>query len=117
LARNDLDGADSAFSQALKMNPRGAAAQLQLAKVRLARGDTAAALNAAEDVVRARPDDGEATVILARSLRARGDLERARRELTSAIGRSQGDTPDAAMLVELGRVELAPNRVDSARAA
>lgn len=117
LARNDLEAADAAFTQALKMNPRAAAAQLQLAKVRLARGDTAAALNAAEDVVRARPDDGEATVVLARSLRARGDLERARRELTSAIGRIPGDTTDTAMLVELGRVELASNRVDSARAA
>src|SRR5207247_2264643 len=117
LARRDLDAAESAFTQALKMNPRAAAAQLQLARIRLTRGDTAAALTAAEETIAARPDDTEATVVLARSLRARGDLDRARRELTSAIGRSPGDPADVAMLLELGRVELAAGRVDSSRAA
>src|SRR4029079_6125563 len=106
---------ESAFTQALKLNPRAAAATLQLAKIRLTKGDTAGALNTAEDVVAARPDDPEATIVLARSLRARGDLERARRELTSALEKSPPAVP--AMALELGWVELAANHVDAARAA
>jgi tetratricopeptide (TPR) repeat protein len=115
VARRDFAAAEAAFTQTLKLNPRAAAAQLQLAKLRLVRGDSAAALNAAEEAVAARPDDRDATLVLAKSLRARGDLDRARRELTSALARP--GPGDVEMAVELGWVELAAGRVGSARAA
>jgi tetratricopeptide (TPR) repeat protein len=88
---------------------------LELAKLRLARGDAAAALTAAEEAVAERPDDADAAVVLARSLRARGDLERARHELASALARKLPS--EAALSVELGWVELAANRFEAARAA
>jgi Tfp pilus assembly protein PilF len=97
------------------LNPSAAAAQLELARLRLARGDAAAALTAAEAAVADRPDDADAAVVLARSLRARGDLDRARRELASALNRKL--PAEAALSVELGWVELAAKRSEPARTA
>src|SRR5207344_871933 len=62
ITRKDFEGAERAFLESAKLNPRAAAPQLQLARLRLARGDSAGALNAAEEAAAARPDDVEAAV-------------------------------------------------------
>jgi tetratricopeptide (TPR) repeat protein len=96
----------------LKLNPRAAAARLQLARLRLARGETKGALKAAEEVSRERPDDVDAAVLVSRSLRAQGDLARAARELGTRISR----TPDAAPLhIEMGWLALQRNDLPAAR--
>ena len=85
IARKDFEGAERAFLESAKLNPRAAAPQLQLARLRLARGDSAGALSAAEEAAEARPDDIEAAVLMVRSLRAQGQLDRARRELADRL--------------------------------
>ena len=60
------------FSKVLKLNPRAAAARLQLARLQLARGEAAGALEAAEEVSRERPEDVEAAVLMSRSLARAG---------------------------------------------
>src|SRR5699024_5058069 len=113
LARNDPASAETAFDRTVALNPRAGAASLQLAKLRLARGDTSAALTAAEGAVKAGGDT-EAALVLARTLRARGEYDRARRELTARLA----GAPDAVRLrVELGWAEVGAGRPAEARAA
>jgi tetratricopeptide (TPR) repeat protein len=112
VARNDHSAAEAAFENVLKLNPRAAAARLQLARLQLARGRAADALESAEEVSRERPDDIDAAVLMSRSLRAQGNLPRAERELTSRISRN----PNAAPLhVERGWLALQNNQLPSAR--
>ncbi len=112
VARNDQRGAEAAFQNVLKLNPRAAVARLQLARLQLARGETAQALESAEEVSRQRPDDLDAAVLMSRSLRAQGNLPRAERELTSRILRN----PNAAALhVERGWLALQSNELPAAR--
>ena len=110
-SRDNHAAAEQAFEKVLELNPRAAAASLQLAWLRLARGETAGALHAAEDVSRQLPDDIEAAVLLSRSLRARGELPRAQREIAARIARQ----PDqAALRLEMGWLAL--QRGDSGNA-
>jgi len=112
VARNDRSAAEAAFESVLKLNPRAAAARLQLARLQLARGEAAEALESAEEVSRERPDDIDAAVLMSRSLRAQGNLPRAERELTSRLSRN----PNAAPLhVERGWLALQSNQLPSAR--
>lgn len=114
LAQNDRAAAENAFQSVLKLNPRAAAARLQLARLQLARGEAAGALESAEEVSRERPDDVDAAVLLSKSLRANGDLPRAERELASRISRNPGAAP---LHVEHGWVALQSNEVPAARKA
>jgi putative PEP-CTERM system TPR-repeat lipoprotein len=99
LAQKRTDEAELAFEQVTTLNPRAAAAHLQLARLRLGRGDAARALMAAEQAASLQPDDVDSAVLLTRTLRAKGDLPRARRELESMIQR----LPKSAVLrAELG---------------
>jgi tetratricopeptide (TPR) repeat protein len=112
VARNDPNAAEAAFENVLKLNPRAAAARLQLARLQLARGEAAEALESAEEVSRERPDDIDAAVLMSRSLRAQGNLPRAERELTLRISRN----PKAAPLhVEHGWLALQQNQMPVAR--
>ena len=112
IARHDRVAAENAFQQVLKLNPRAAAAHLQLARLQLARGEAAGALESAEAVSRERPDDVEAAVLMSRSLRAQGNLPRAERELTTRIARN----PNAAALhVERGWLAIQNSDVTSAQ--
>ena len=60
LARRDFEAAEKSFQEVIRLNPRAAAAQTQLARLQLARGETAGAVNAAQVAARDRPDDPEA---------------------------------------------------------
>ena len=112
IAQNDRAVAERAFQSVLKLNPRAAAARLQLARLQLARGQAAEALKGAEQVSDDRPDDVDAAVLMSRSLRAQGDLSRAARELTQRISRNPGAAP---LHVERGWVALQGNEVAAAR--
>lgn len=112
LQRRETTAAERAFQQVLKLNPRAAAAQLQLARLQLARGDAAGALSAAEEAARRLPNDPQAAVLVSRSLRAQGDLPRAERELAARIAK----TPDVASLhVEMGELALQRGQAPAAR--
>jgi tetratricopeptide (TPR) repeat protein len=101
-ARNVLE-AERAFEQSVRLSPRAAAAQMQLARIRLARGDAGAAVSAAEAAARQQPDDPEAAVLLAQSLRAQGQVDRAARELNKRLA----DQPESsALLIEMGWLSL-----------
>jgi len=114
LRKQDPKAAEAAFLDVLKLNPRAGAAQLQLARLQLARGDAAGALNAAEQAARQLPNDHEAAVLVSRSLRAQGDLPRAERELAARIAK----TPDVAALhLEMGELGLQRGRSAEARAS
>jgi tetratricopeptide (TPR) repeat protein len=111
--RNTLE-AERAFEQAARLNPRAAAAEMQLARIRLARGDAGAAVSAAETAARQRPDDAQAIVLLAQSLRAQGQIDRAERELTRGLTAVPGSP---ALHVELGWLRLHRQDHGAARAS
>ena len=114
LAEQRPDDAELAFEQVVALNPRAAAAHRQLARLRLARGDTGRALTAAERATSLDPLDQTAALLKVRALRAQGDLAGARRELAAHIARD----PDAgALRVELGWVSLQQRDVAGARRA
>jgi Tfp pilus assembly protein PilF len=114
LAQKRTEEAELSFEQVTTLNPRAGVAHLQLARLRLGRGDMTRALVAAERAASLQPDDVEAAVLLVRTLRANGDLPRARRELESQIRRQ----PQAAMLqLELGWLCLQQRDFRSARTA
>ena len=112
VARNDRPAAENAFQQVLKLNPRAAAARLQLARLQLAKGEAADALQSAEEVSRQRPDDVDAAVLMSRSLRAQGNLPRAEREITARLARNPGAP---ALHLERGWLAVQNNDVASAR--
>jgi len=93
LAAHQMDEAERAFATVARLTPRAAAAQTQLARIRLARGDATAAVSAAEAAVHHQPADAEAAVVLARSLRAKGDVERAARELRQRLASNPDSYP------------------------
>ena len=114
LAQKDLASAERSFAEVARLNPRAAAAQVQLARIRIASGESEAAITAAEAVVRSRPGDVEGAVLLSQSLRAAGQLDRAAREVKEALAR----VPAAAPLhVEQGWVALQRRDPAAARSA
>lgn len=114
LERRDMTRAEAAFREVLKLNPRAAAAQLQLAQLQLAKGDAASALASAQDAARQRPGDPQAAVLVSRSLRAQGELSRADREIDARIAKNP-DVP--ALHVEKGELSLQRGLPAEARAA
>jgi tetratricopeptide (TPR) repeat protein len=112
VGRQDAASAEQAFATVLKLNPRAAAARLQLARLQLARGEAKGALETAQEASRQRPGDVDAAVLVSRSLRAQGDLGRAAHELATRIAR----TPDAAPLhLEMGWLALQRGDLPAAR--
>ena len=112
LAAGTIDDAEAAFKQVLAINPRAAAARLQLARLQLAKGEPARAVSTAQEAARQRPDDPAAAVLIARSLRAQGDPGRAQRHVTAAL-KSHPRVPE--LHVEIGWIAL--GRRDHAAAA
>ena len=113
-AARNMEEAERAFEEAARLSPRAAAAQMQLARLRLARGEAGAAVSAAEVAVRHRPADAEAAVLLAQSLRASGNIDRASRELSRRIA----DNPNSAPLhLEMGWLSLQRRELAAARAS
>jgi tetratricopeptide (TPR) repeat protein len=73
----DTQAAVTSFNEVLRLNPRVAAAQLQLSRLQLAQGAAAEAVQLAESAVKNAPQSAEARLTLAGSLLAQRDLARA----------------------------------------
>ena len=114
-AARQLEEAEKAFEAAVKLSPQASAARMQLARVKLARGDTAGAVSVAELAANERPGDSEAAVLLAQSLRINGNLDRAAGELTTRLAAGRGNR--SPLHAELGWVELQRGEAAAARAA
>jgi putative PEP-CTERM system TPR-repeat lipoprotein len=108
------DAAFKTFNEVLRLNPRAAAAQLQLAQLNLRMGRSEAALGVAREAVSNAPRLPEARLMLARTLVAQHDLPQAENE----IDRLLGAYPNApAVLALKGTVELIKGRAPDARRA
>jgi tetratricopeptide (TPR) repeat protein len=115
VADHELDEAEKAFGAAAQLSPQAAAARMQLARVKLARGDAAGAVSIAELAANERPADAGAAVLLGQSLRASGDADRAADEMTTRI--ATGRVTKAPLHAELGWIELQRGEAAAARAA
>jgi putative PEP-CTERM system TPR-repeat lipoprotein len=73
----DMDGAAQSFREVLRLNPRAAAAQLQLSRVVLMRGAADEAVQLAEAALMNAPANVEARLSVANALIARNELPRA----------------------------------------
>ena len=97
-----------------RINPRAGAAQLQLARIHLARGDAKKAAVVAAEAARANPNDVNAAALSVRSLRTAGERDRAERELDAKLKEQPGS---AVLNVEQGWLALQRQQLASARAA
>jgi tetratricopeptide (TPR) repeat protein len=79
--RGDRAAAETAFREVLRLNPRAAAAQVQLAQLQT-QTNPSDSLRTAQDVARQNPDDLAARLTLVRSAIAANDLARAEQEMT-----------------------------------
>jgi tetratricopeptide (TPR) repeat protein len=73
----DVPAAIASFNEVLRLNPRVAAAQLQLSRLQLAQGAAAEAVQLAESALKNAPGSAEAQLTLAGGLLAQRDLGRA----------------------------------------
>jgi tetratricopeptide (TPR) repeat protein len=110
----NLEAAAEAFTEEARVDPRSAAAVIQLARVRLAQGAFDAAADAAYQAVERAPRTADARALLVRSLREQGQTERARRELERAETLA---LQSAALTVERGWLALASGDTRTARAS
>jgi tetratricopeptide (TPR) repeat protein len=110
----DLDTAAREFDEVARVDPRSAAALIQLARVRFAQGDVAAAVDLSERAVKLEPRNADAGALLVRGLREQGNDERARRELERAQAQS---LQSPALTAERGWVALSQGDSRTARAA
>ena len=111
---HDINAAVSSFNEVLRLNPRVAAAQLQLSRLELARGAASEAVQLAESAVKNLPDSAEARLTLAGTLVAKRDFSRAD-TLVSALLK---EYPNAATVHALqGMLLLAKKDLNGARAA
>jgi tetratricopeptide (TPR) repeat protein len=114
MADGNFDEAEKAFEEVTRLTPRAASAQLQLSRLRLARGEPVGALTAAQEAARERPDSPEAAILTSRSLRAQGEATRAWTELTARVA----EHPQSILLqLEMGWVALERRRFADARGA
>jgi putative PEP-CTERM system TPR-repeat lipoprotein len=74
---HDAPAAIAAFNEVLKLNPRVAAAQLQLSRLQLVQGVPDEAVKLAESAVKNAPQSAEARITLVGGLLAQRDLARA----------------------------------------
>ena len=114
LAVQNLNEAEASFNEVARINPRAGAAQLQLARIHLARGDAKKAAVVAAEAARANPNDVNAAALSVRSLRTAGERDRAERELDAKLKERPGS---AVLNVEQGWLALQRQQLASARAA
>ena len=113
-SRGDLAGATAAFQEVLRINPRAAVAQVQLARIELLRGVPAASAQLAMDALANDPGNPEARLMLARAAIAQRQFARAGTELRALSAKY----PSAAEIQhQLGLLERAQGRPDAARRA
>ena len=85
--RGDIGVAMGAFNDVLRLNPRVAAAQVELARLNLATGRADAALQLSESAAREVPEDADVQLTLARSLLANGQVRRAEPIVRTLVSR------------------------------
>jgi putative PEP-CTERM system TPR-repeat lipoprotein len=83
--RRDIPEAIKAYTEVLRLNPRVAAAQIELSRLNALSGNKDASLRYAEEAKQTAPASVSARVALVRSLLARSDLERAGAELADLL--------------------------------
>jgi tetratricopeptide (TPR) repeat protein len=102
------------FGEVLRLNPRASAARVQLAQLRLARGETDTAAGLAAEAVRDAPGVPEARLVLARALVAQRDFARADLE----VDRLLAAAPNApAVLALKGTLQMLRGDAAGARKA
>jgi tetratricopeptide (TPR) repeat protein len=84
-ANKDRPGAEQAFGEVLRLNPKAAAAQTELARLNLAAGKTEAGVRLARDAIRNQPSQGDPRILLVRGLIARREVEQAAAELAPLL--------------------------------
>jgi tetratricopeptide (TPR) repeat protein len=111
---NDSSAAIAAFNEVLRLNPRAAAAQLQLSRLQLAQGAVAETIQLAESALKNAPGNPEARLTLASGLIAQRDLARAEPLVTQLLA----EYPNVAAVEALnGMRHLARKNTAQARAA
>ena len=108
------DEAVAAFNEVIRLNPRAAAAQTQLARLSLQRGDPNTAMDLAKSAVRNAPNSPEAHLALIRALLAKHDFAQADVTLKPLEKAFPNAVP---VLVSRGTVDLFLQRLPSARTA
>jgi tetratricopeptide (TPR) repeat protein len=110
--RRENADAMKAFNEVLRINPRAAAAQVELSRLNLAAGQSEAALQQAEAAKQTAPSDAPTRVALARSLLATGDLVRAEAEINVL----RTAMPDTTVVHNLtGALQVRKGQLDAAR--
>jgi tetratricopeptide (TPR) repeat protein len=84
---NQFVEAEKAFAEVLALNPRAAAARLELARVQLAAGHVDASIQTVRQALSDLPADPFARLLLARGLIARRELSQAHSEMSALIAR------------------------------
>jgi tetratricopeptide (TPR) repeat protein len=111
---NDSRSAMASFNEVLRLNPRAAAAQLQLSRLQLAQGAVAETIQLAESALKNAPGNPEARLTLASGLIARRDLARAEPLVAELLK----EYPNVAAVEALnGMRHLARKNIPAARAA
>lgn len=111
---HDINSAITSFNEVLRLNPRVAAAQLQLSRLELARGAAAEAVQFAEAALKTVPGNAEARLTLAGTLVAKRDLTRAEPMVAELLK----EYPDIAPVQALnGMLLLAKQNLPGARGA
>lgn len=111
--RETLEAANS-YTEVLRLNPRAAAAQIELSRLSLTSGDGATALRYAQEASQTEPSSLDARVALARSLIAAGNLARAEAEISELLK----GAPNAAVVHAVNGTLLASrNNATAARSA
>jgi tetratricopeptide (TPR) repeat protein len=80
-ASNDRDQARRAFNETLRLNPRAAAAQVELSRLELSGGRPDSSVQFAEQALKNAPDNPDAQLALVRGLLAQRNVRRAETEL------------------------------------
>ena len=111
-ARGDRSGAEAAFREVLKINPRAVPAQVELSLLRIAEDGGKDSVKLAEEAAAAQPGNTETKIVLIRSLLAAGELARAEKE----INLLQSRKPTAAGYAQAGGLALARNDFGKAKA-
>lgn len=112
--RGETALATAAYTEVLRLNPRAVAAQVELSRLSLAKGDRTGALQYAERARTAEPSNLSARVALARSLIAAGNFARAETEVAGLLETA----PQAAVVhVVQGTLMASRNNTAGARAA
>jgi len=110
----DTSAAVTSFNNVLRMNPRAAAAQVQLSNLRLARGEVGPALEFAQGAYGVAPNSPDTRLALAKGLLGTREMARADSEI-AALLRDYPDLSDAHALK--GTLSLMRNDPTSARQA